>query len=33
VKKYADMHKDMPVAELMHVPARVIFDEAKYKPK
>ena len=33
VKKYADAHKDMPPAVLMHVPPRTIFDETKYKPR
>jgi len=33
VKKYAGMHAEMPVAEMMHVPARVIFEETKYKPR
>ncbi|MBS1661148.1 MAG: hypothetical protein JST68_08865 [Bacteroidetes bacterium] len=33
VQKYAGMHPEMPPAQLMHVPARVIFEEAKYKPK
>ncbi|HEY6900281.1 MAG TPA: hypothetical protein VI233_06550 [Puia sp.] len=33
VKKYAEMHPGIPPSQLMHVPARVIFDEAKYKPK
>ena len=33
VKKYAAEHSEMRPAELMHVPARIIFEESKYKPK
>lgn len=33
VNRYAELHPDMPPAQLMHVPVRVIFDETKYKPK
>lgn len=33
VKKYASEHSSLSPAELMHVPARVIFDESKYKPR
>ena len=33
VKKYAAEHSGMRPAELMHVPARTILEESKYKPK
>lgn len=33
VKKYAVAHSGLKPAELMAVPARTIFEEAKYKPK
>ena len=33
VKKYAALHSGMAPAGLMHVPARTIFEESRYKPK
>lgn len=33
VKKYAEEHKELKPAQLMVVPARVLFEEAKYKPR
>ncbi|HMH23305.1 MAG TPA: hypothetical protein VK563_16080 [Puia sp.] len=33
VKKYADAHSDLTPEQLMRIPVRKIFDEAKYKPK
>jgi hypothetical protein len=33
VKKYADTHSDVTPEQLMRLPTRKIFEEAKYKPK
>jgi hypothetical protein len=33
VKKFAAEHKDMAPAQLMTMPVRMLFDQAKYKPR
>ncbi len=33
VQKYVSLHTGISPGELMHVPARTIFEESKYKPR